>query len=393
MQSKTKYYEEKETKYIEAKCNVCNKKRDFAEVDEKKEYTRGRPRKKAHWICNSCKRKIKRKELWEKVKGFMQASRIQTAPFAAAVIYMAYLSGLDKQMWLNIILPFLGGLVHMVGCIHNSIIDTVMGYDTKDSNKVHGYTTGVLDAKKHKKMINWIILVFAVILSIIGFFGANNILSLLGIIFLVVGGYVYNNISKQTYFGFIPIGVSYAGMVLYGFSLSHSTVLLIDLFPLIIYVMAVTMIQIAFWGELKDIEYDEKSLVKKLGVKLVNNYLTITKKFDIMYFTFRALSLSPLIVYMVLTHDPNHIIQTVHLSFWMFVFVLIAFWLNTKIFQFKEWNRRKIFLYINFSEFLFIFLMFPFFIKWWMVFVILPVSVGLWIGLNKLLWDDYVQKT
>jgi len=107
--------EPEEIPELKVKCNVCKRVKSLASVKEREETHRGRPRQQMHWICNRCKRKQKLNSIWSKVKGFLQASRLQTAPITASVIMLAYLMGNIKYqpVWLTILLPLIGILIHM----------------------------------------------------------------------------------------------------------------------------------------------------------------------------------------------------------------------------------------------------------------------------------------
>lgn len=373
---------------LTVKCRICKQ-----DVLLRKAEKTGGGQKITLFTCKKCLRQERRMNYWIKMRGFLRASRMHSAPFTTAIMFMAYLSyNGEKLVWMTIILPIILFLIHMFSYAHNSIVDTLLGYDIEDGNKKHGYVDGTLDKQKGIRNINWLFTILGSITLIISFFAANTTMAFLGFGMFTFFGFIYNvGQSKEAKYGFITMAISYIGLAIWSFALSNP-IITVDGVCLFIYVGIVVLVQIAIFGELKDIEYDKYSIVRDLDIKIENGKMIHTWKTQLIYGLSRLLMIVPIVFTLVISYHSMALWRFILCCLWV-AFAIIMFGLSIKyILREQEWNRRKIFLMINIIELIVIFLPFPLFVRFTWTIVIAISTLLLWVIINKIIWNDFVQK-
>jgi 4-hydroxybenzoate polyprenyltransferase len=217
-------------------------------------------------------------------------------------------------------------------------------------------------------------------------------MAFLGFGMFVLFGFVYNvGLSKESRFGIITMALSYVGLAIWSWSLSHSIITTAGICLFICIGMAIT-IQIAVFGELKDIEHDKYSIVKSLGVEIKDGRMINTIKLQLVYVIGRVLMFVPLLIVLVLSFNNISLVRFILACIWL-AFGIALYGVSTKlILGEQDWDRKKILFKMNVTELATVFLPFPLFIMFKYTILIAVVTVGLWALLNKIVWNDYVQK-
>jgi len=267
-----------------------------------------------------------------------------------------------------------------------------LGYDEQDENKHHGYVTGILNTKKHIKYINWFIFIFTGALIVLSMLGANPVFSLLGITFVLIGGFTYNlGLNKESKYSAITMAISYVGMICWAYGLSNEIINIPIICTLTCYIIFVVIIQISFFGSMKDIESDENNFMQNLGASVDGGWFEKGKS-HIIYLIMRICSFVPVIVFFALTFNEHSILFVVLRCILIAIVFTAVIWLSFIIFKSGLWNRKMKFLLMNISEFLVIFFVFPFYLAIWKSVIMIFASILLYVGFNRLIWDSYVQK-
>jgi len=205
------------------------------------------------------------------LKNWLKTFRIQTTPETVLGVLVPYLAVATLWDWrLIIFIPFLMAS-HWISFGHNGIMDTAMGYDVHDPTKAHHpLITGELSLQSVHNVIHWSM----AILTILGagltlWLSPNPVPALIALLIWYAFGNAYNDgLSKESIWGFLAISMCTAGMVAWGWFLSHTALTWLGIFYLAYMFLGMTY-QISVSGFLVDMETQESSnFLKRLGAKL-----------------------------------------------------------------------------------------------------------------------------
>ena len=228
----------------------------------------------------------------ETIRVWLQLFRAQTAPLTIIIVMTAYLHGGQFNLLSIIGLVAILLAVHCFSYGHNSLMDTVMGYDRVDPTKNHHpLVRGQISIQSGHQIIHCALIVITIITMVITIlFAENIILGLVSIIVWTILGQAYNDgMSKESLLASPIISVMTCAMVAWGWFLSHETLGVVGTLYLI-YIFLLIMFQISWDGSLKDIRMPEKSnILVRLGVKIEKKQATIHQT-DIRGYTSRMVN-------------------------------------------------------------------------------------------------------
>ena len=323
----------------------------------------------------------------EKVIDWFRIFRAQTAADVFLLVLLPYLvAGGEFFSWFTLALAFWSILVHHISFGHNTVLDTLLGWDSRDPNKRHH----PLISKRIKKetalkvvSIGFFICTIAAIILV--YYGSgNSYYSMVFFSLFIVGGFVYNNgISKISVWDFVPITICFTSLSLFSFFLIakefNEIIILIA-----VYIALLEWFQIGVEGEIKEIEIDDESnMLRKLGTKIEGNTFSMGKA--IIYpwvLKLAGLAVTGYIIYKY-TLEWYTIVLFV---FWAVLALIFCYKLTKK----REWNRKKSLRDMAVEEitslFLLAFILIPI-IGLLEVAIILFVAIFYFVGMNALLWD------
>lgn len=140
-------------------------------------------------------------------------------------------------------------------------------HDIEDVNKKHHpLVDGRIIYNQASNMIQTGLAAMVVALGVFTVkFAANMSMSLFFLLLYFGFGHAYNDgLGKSTIHSYLPISLSFTSLGLYGWFLSHSELNLFG-YLLIAYIFCTILFQIAWSGNLKDMDADEVNLLRKLG--------------------------------------------------------------------------------------------------------------------------------
>lgn len=322
------------------------------------------------------------------LKPWLKTFRIQTTPETVLGVLVPYLVVATLWDWrLIFFIPFLM-VSHWISFGHNGIMDTAMGYDVHDPTKAHHpLITGELSLQITHNVIHWSM----AILTICGagltlWMSPNPVPALIALLIWYAFGHAYNDgLSKESIWGFLAISICTAGMVAWGWFLSHTALTWLGIFYLAYMFLGMTY-QISVSGFLVDMGTEERSnILKKMGVNL-NYYgvlevptIIIPKKAKLWAHGIKFMNLLFGLAILSIVRDPIKIIWFVVVSIIMVALV---------IFQTEEQCYIVGDHLVNASmiEIITIFLPIPLLLPWNLA-ILLMVSGVLWFYLtNRYLW-------
>ena len=324
--------------------------------------------------------------LIERSKDWLRIFRAQTASAVFLLVLLPYLVAGGKLFsWYGVVLSLWSILVHHISFGHNSVLDTMLGWDSKDPNKKHHPLIAKrIKVKTALKVITIGFFIAIIITIILVFYSIGNpFYALLFFSLFIGGGFVYNNgFSKISVWDFIPISVSFTSLSLFSYFLIanefNEIIILIS-----IYIALLIWFQIGVEGEIKEIEIEnEINMLRKLGTKITGNIFSMGNA--IIYpwlLKIAGLAVAGYIVYKH-TFEWYTIILFV---FWTFLALIFCFMLTRK----REWNRKKSLRDMALEEvaslFLLAFILLPI-IGLIETAIIIIVAIFYFVGMNTLLW-------
>jgi len=190
---------------------------------------------------------------------WVKVGRIHTASLTMPLALIGYVYGGGDDPVKGFLWLLFGLVFHYSGFLQNNVHD--YPYDLKDPNKQHfPLVRGVIKLRH------------AFIVAYSGLIGVSAIPLMLGglpsftayILGVFIPGTAYNLFSKKTLLKPIPISICFPMIPLTSY-LSASSRLDTPITALIAAFVTLFAYQIAFSGELKDIEREEKNILRKIG--------------------------------------------------------------------------------------------------------------------------------
>lgn len=361
---------------------------------------------KGKWTKIPKLRDVTKREAWIwYIKSWFQLFRAQTVPLSVIIVLAAYLHG-TWELLTALVLIVLVALAHMISYGHNSLMDTAMGYDTKDPSKLHHpLISGVISLTGAHNVIH----LGMIILTLIAILVTVSIspVPVLALIFLIgwfVLGQTYNDgLSKESLIAAPIISLMTVCMVAWGWFLSHSTLDLVGILYLG-YIFVLIMFQISWDGSLKDIRMPEKSnILTKLGVKLEKrqteipnmlmpgytvkmvDWLVIPDNAGFYAYTLKAWSIMFAIFILFNQHTNSLVIILGGIWIFLMVFFSYTFWRD--LIRTQKWNRDQALSNMSFEQILAIYLPIPLLIHPVLAVILMIGGVLFFWGMNRFLWE------
>jgi 4-hydroxybenzoate polyprenyltransferase len=321
------------------------------------------------------------------IKDWLRIFRAQTAAAVLMIILVPYLvGGGDFFSWYTLILAIWSIMVHHVSFGHNTIMDTLMGWDKKDVHKTHH---PLISSKIKKETALKVISIGVFFTTLIGIYlvyksPGNQFLAMSFFSLFIIGGMIYNSgISKASRWDVLPISLSFTSLSLFSYFLvAQDFNLLIILVAL--YIIFLQWFEIGVEGEIKEIEIeDEVNMLKLLGTKCDGK--TFDMGISIIYpwiLKLIGLSIAGYIIYKF-TYEPLTIVLFA-------IFGIMAIYFCYELTKKRKWDRKKAVRDMALEEVMTIFLLplilIPL-VGLLEVVIILVVTIFYFVGMNSLLWE------
>lgn len=218
--------------------------------------------------------------LKDKVGDWLQVFKAQTAPATIILVLVPYLVGGGNLFTFDaLFIGIFALLCHWFSFGHNSLMDTVSGYDLRDKHKAHySLVRGAIRLESGHKVIHSGLFIITLVGIWLAFKGNGNFsLAVVWFTIFITAGHAYNDgLSKVTIWSSVPATIYFTSFAIFGFYLAAS-----EMNDLMIYValyFAVTYVfQISFSGELQDIKEEESNLLRFMGARVYRDRLELCK--------------------------------------------------------------------------------------------------------------------
>jgi hypothetical protein len=332
------------------------------------------------------------------IKDWLRVFRAQTAPLSVIIVLAAYLNG-DWNLTTALVLIILMVLSHWFMYGHNSLMDTVMGYDFEDPGKEHHpLIDGRINWNTGHRVIHTGLVLLAIITIIVTIsIAVEPILALICLILWIVLGQAYNDgMSKESLLGPVMIAGMTSAMVGWAWFLSHETFGNTGTLYLI-YIFLLIYFQIAIDGSLKDIKQPEKSnILIKMGVHFKHVHTSDTEAKTHLFFPVQVTLFSIIISFCTMMIALWLYVESTH-SPWIAIFLgiimagilVIRHQLTyTPEYCQPEYSRERDLKYMSIEQILCIYLPIPLLIPVIPAFILMIAGVIYFFGMNKFLWGS-----
>jgi len=199
----------------------------------------------------------------DKIKAWLIFGRAHTIILEAPLAIIGAGLGLGKILSLEVGLwAVFGALYHLVGYGMNSYVDWKKGFDVDDEYKQHHpLNTGDITKGQAKIAVYSGVVVLWLYSFIIG--GANLYSGVMSTLLFGLGA-SYNYFGKITDHKYVPIALSHTLVFVYPYfvySSGYDSIVLLITAAIFLH----NVFQILISGDIKDLEQDESSLIKKWG--------------------------------------------------------------------------------------------------------------------------------
>ena len=218
--------------------------------------------------------------LKERLRDWLQVFRAQTAPATIILVLASYLVGGGNLFTFDgLFLGIFALLFHWFTYGHNSLMDTIAGYDLRDKQKAHHpLVRGAISYESAHKVIHtglFILTLIAIWLALKG--DGNPFLAIAWFAIFITAGHAYNDgLSKTTIWSFAPITICFTAFAIFGFYVA-ATEMTDLMFCVALYFAVTWLFQLSLSGELKEITEKEANLLKYMGARVGNNHLELGK--------------------------------------------------------------------------------------------------------------------
>lgn len=201
-----------------------------------------------------------------KIVDLMQLFRAQTYPATMLCLIAPFLFAVEFNA---VALAFIVACIplHYFTFGHNSVMD--YWFDLGDPNKQHHplVKSRIMLFDAHNIIHTGMMLTFIMFISLTILYARNVVMALAFLCAYIVFGHAYNDgMGKSTIFSFVPISLCFTALAGYGWFMSHETLDYLGTL-ILLYTFFNIFFQIAWEGNLKDIESDERNLLRALGVQ------------------------------------------------------------------------------------------------------------------------------
>jgi len=326
-----------------------------------------------------------------KIKDLFRIFRAQTASAVFIYVMIPYLAaGGNLFSWFTLVLAIWSILTHHISFGHNTVLDTLMGWDQIDPNKSHH---PLIEKRIHPhtglKIISVGILILSIIAIILVYYSlGNNFYAMIAFSFVIVGGMIYDEgISKISVFDFIPIGICFSSLTVFSYFLISKEITLFIIL-LALYVFFLQWFEIGIEGEIKEIEIkEEKNMLQKLGVKCDGDTFSMGKA--IIYpWIIKIIGLG-IAGYILYKYTYNYFTLSIYL-----IIVIFALYFCYELTKKRKWNREKTVRDMAIEEIFSIFII-PLILMPIIgiieIIIVILVSLLYFVGMNKILWGTYLR--
>jgi 4-hydroxybenzoate polyprenyltransferase len=334
------------------------------------------------------------------LKDWLQLFRSHTSPLEMVITVTGSALAVGTVLDIRVLLFLLfGWLYHNSGYGHNSVEDFIQGYDRDDPNKVHHpLQRGTIDPQKARYVC--IVLVAATFLYGIFITRLNlTAMVLLGVI--TFSGAAYNIFGKRMKGKFIPIAVAHSLLLPFAYFGSGGGLRLISGYPYfedplflvvllsVSYMVVQITYQIMIEGDLKDIDMDEASLLRKLGADVRNGWFKASLAARGFSLLIKSISII-LLFWMIFTAGGNPVSYLI-----LIVFSVLMILQDDRMMKERTWDHSSTLKDMAIMEVLSTFALLlavsPFIGGLWLALLVMLMNTGYFIVMNRFLWGTFIK--
>ncbi|MGA1821979.1 MAG: UbiA family prenyltransferase [Thermoplasmatota archaeon] len=333
------------------------------------------------------------------IRDWLQLFRSHTSPLEM-IITTAGAALAVGTLWDIRVLLFLifGWLYHNAGYGHNSAEDFIRGFDRDDPNKSHhplqrGAISPALGRRITILMVAFSLLYGSVISGL-------DPAACIVLLILTAMGFVYNMYGKVIKGKFVPIALAHSLLLPFAYLGAGGSFELTGSFPFMdarltavaavstLYLIFQIAYQIMIEGDLKDIDMEEASFLKGLGVGIRDGGFTASPLARFMSFSLKMVSIAALLwIVWLLDGAPDN-----YISIGVLGMILLIF--DHRLMRSRKWDHgeclRTMAIMEVTSTFSLLMAIVPR-IGWIAVIVVMILNMGYFVVMNRYLWGTMIK--
>lgn len=334
------------------------------------------------------------------LKDWLQLFRSHTSPLEMTITITGAALAVGTIWDIKVLLFLLfGWLYHNAGYGHNSVEDFIQGYDQDDPHKSHHpLQRGAIDPQTAR----YICIVMVLLSFIYGIFISDfnwTAMVLLGIITFM--GALYNVAGKRMKGKFIPIAVAHSLLFPFAYFGSGGSFTTISEYPYFkeafvlaailgtLYLVIQVIYQIMIEGDLKDIDMTEASLLRSMGVGIVDGRFKSSSLARL--FSYITKSTSIAVLFWILFLGKGNIA----LYILLFAFATSMLLIDEALMGDRVWDHsttlRSMALMEVISTFALVVALAPMIGGITAALLVMVLNIGYFILMNRFLWGTYLK--
>jgi 1,4-dihydroxy-2-naphthoate octaprenyltransferase len=334
------------------------------------------------------------------LRDWLQLFRSHTSPLEMTITITASSLAVGTVLDIKVLLFLIfGWLYHNAGYGHNSVEDFISGFDRDDPNKSHHpLQRGVIDPRTARTACIFLIgMAFA-----FGIFISEFDPLAIGLLTaLTIMGFVYNLFNKRMKGKFLPIALAHSLLFPFAYFGSGGDLTLSSDLPFIegatlqvaallwAYLLFQIFYQIMIEGDLKDIDMEEASLLKSMGVYVKEDRLICSPLARTVSFSLKAASISLIFISVWILEGTLDNFAVAG------IFGVIILGLDHSLMKIGKWDHSQILKRIAFMEVISTFALAvaiaPEIGGWLPAFGIMAVNIVYFILMNRFLWGTLIK--
>ncbi len=334
------------------------------------------------------------------VRDWLQLFRSHTSPLEMTITTAGAALAVGT-IWDVKVLLFLifGWLYHNGGYGHNSVEDYISGHDVDDRHKAHHpLQRGVIDPLTGRKVTIGLIIIsfiYGVVISL------KDPTAIIFLVLLTSFGFLYNMFNKRMSGKFLPIMLAHSFLFPFAYIGAGGDIGIISSFPFTgsmlmgaavvatFYLILQIAYQIMIEGDLKDIDMDEASLLRSLGVGLEKGIFKASISARSISFNLKFISIGTLfaIVYLLDGGIAHYAV--------LGGFSLLLLVLDNRLMRNREWDHgeclKTMAMMEVFSTFSLVAALTAGLGSWTASIVIMTFNIGYFVIMNRYLWGTLIK--
>lgn len=334
------------------------------------------------------------------IRDWLQLFRSHTSPLEMTITITGSALAVGTIFDLRVMFFLIfGWIYHNAGYGQNSVEDYIQGFDKDDPNKVHHPLQRRAIDPKNGRLVCHLLILFLFFYGLL--ISELDILATILLVLLIGMGIIYNMFNKKMAIKFVPIAIAHSLLFPFAFFASGGEISTTSGFPFLEgetaiaaivifgYLILQIIYQIMIEGDLKDIDMDEASLLKKIGAGVKDGQFRCSFMARVISVTLKITSIAVLfLVVRILDGSVDNYIGIA-------VVGLLLLFFDHQLMRKREWDHSKVLKTMSLMEvvstFALAIVIAPEIGGWIPAVLIMTFNMVYFVLMNRFLWGTVIK--